>query len=117
MATRKSAPTTPRKSTPAKKAAPAKAGAKPSAGNARPTVGRPPVKKSGRSIVNQKRTPWGLIWTTVVIVVLAVLVIGYAVFHKPAKHLADSSGSALVNTSDPYSQPELPAAAAIKGVT
>jgi hypothetical protein len=117
MATRKSAPTTPRKSAPAKKAAPAKAGAKPSAGSARPSMGRPPVKKSGRSIVNQKRTPWGLIWTTVVIVVLAVLVIGYAVFHKPAKHLADSSGSALVNTSDPYSQPELPAAAAIKGVT
>jgi hypothetical protein len=116
MATRKSAPSTPRKA-PAKKGAPAKAGAKSMTTTAKPPVGRPPTKKPGRSIVNQKRTPWGLIAVVAAVVLFAGAIITYAVVHKSPTHPADSAGSALVNTSDPYSQPELPAAAAIKGVT
>jgi hypothetical protein len=36
-------------------------------------------KVQSRKIVNQRQTPWGLIVTTVLVVVLAVTVIGYAV--------------------------------------
>src|SRR5262245_1262955 len=45
---------------------------------------RPPAKKPGKSIVNQKSTPWGLVVGTVAIVVFAVAIIGYAVT-RPAK--------------------------------
>ena len=69
--------------------------------------GRPPVKKKpGKSIVNQKQTPWGLIATTAVIVIFAVGIVVFAVTqHK------DSS------SSNPYTQPELADAKAIAGVT
>lgn len=89
---------------PAKSAtkAPAKAASRPGAG-AGPTK-RPPTK-SGRSIVNQKTRPWGLIITTVVIVVLAIGVIGYATLHKgPA------------STNGGYTNPEIADAKAISGV-
>jgi hypothetical protein len=62
--------------------------------------------KSGRSIVHQKERPWGLIVTTVVIVLLAVGVIGYAVLHKPAAHFVAGS----------YTNPEIPDAKAISGL-
>jgi Protein of unknown function (DUF3105) len=69
-----------------------------------------PVKKappkSGRSIVNQKQRPWGLIITTIVIVVLAVGVVGYAAIHK--------SGSKA--TVGGYTNPEIADAKAIPGV-
>jgi hypothetical protein len=68
--------------------------------------GRPPSNKN-RSIVNQRQTPWGLIITTVVIVVFAVGVIGFALLH----HKSSSSKS-----DNPYTQPEIAAAKAISGV-
>ncbi|MEP6600155.1 MAG: DUF3105 domain-containing protein, partial [Actinomycetota bacterium] len=43
---------------------------------------RPPVKKPGKSIVNQRQTPWGLIIAAVLVVVFAVAIIGYAVTRK-----------------------------------
>jgi hypothetical protein len=70
---------------------------------AAPPVKRPP--KRGRSIVNQKTTPWGLIITAVVIVLLAVGVISYATLHK---------GSSSTNSG--YTNPELADAKAINGV-
>ena len=84
------------------------AGGKPAAGGAgagaRPPVKRPPTK-SGRSIVNQKTRPWGLIITAIVIVVLAAGVITYAAVHK---------GSSSTNAG--YTNPEIADAKAINGV-
>ena len=83
---------------------PAKAGVKP--GTASKPLGRPPVKKKpGKSIVNQKQTPWGLIITTVVIVVFAAGIVTYAI----ANHKSPVS-------KDPYKQPEIAAAKKIKGM-
>jgi hypothetical protein len=82
---------------------PARAAAKPAA----KPLGRPPVKKKpGKSIVNQKQTPWGLIATTVLIVVFAAGIVTYAIAnHKDAV------------TKDRYKQPEIAAAKKISGVT
>jgi Protein of unknown function (DUF3105) len=67
---------------------------------------KPPVKKPGKSIVNQKQTPWGLISVTAVIVVFAVGIVVFAI----SQHKSSSS------SSNPYTQPELAAAKAIPGV-
>jgi hypothetical protein len=63
-------------------------GSKPAGtGGARRT---PPNRPQSKKIVNQRQTPWGLIIATVVIVVLAAGVIGYAVSRgKQKKDLAD----------------------------
>lgn len=97
----------PRKSAPAKKAGSSgptsggRAPARPGAGPAK----RPPTKP-GRSIVNQKTRPWGLIITAVVIVALAGGIITYATLQK--------GGS---SSSDGYTNPEIADAKAISGVT
>lgn len=80
---------------------------------------RPPARKKNKSIVNQKQTPWGLIATTVAVVLFAAAVVIVVV----ATHKSDegksvtSKGGQTVKASDPYRQPELAAAAKIKGVT
>lgn len=85
----------------------------------KPGAGGPANRKKPKSIVNQKQTPWGLIGTTAAIVVFAVAIVVAVIATRPS----DSSGSAssrggqTVKASDPYRQPELPAAAAIQGVT
>jgi hypothetical protein len=103
----------------AAKAGAAKAGARPRPGKTtgkptgrsgapRPGSGpgkRPPNKKN-KSIVQQKQRPWGWIIATIVVIVLAGGLIGYAV----TRH---SSG---VNAADPYRQPEIADAKAIPGV-
>ncbi len=88
------------------KATPAKAAAaKTTAAKATPAK-RPPTKKPGKSIVNQKQRPWGLIVAAVVVLLFAGGIVGYAVTrHKSS-----------VDASDPYRQPELPDAKAISGV-
>ncbi|MBN9620414.1 MAG: DUF3105 domain-containing protein [Actinobacteria bacterium] len=83
-------------------------------------AGRPPAKKSpkGKSIVNQKQTPWGLIITAIVVVAFAAGVIGIVIAtHKSGSSTTVSQGGQSVDASDPYRQPELPAAAKIQGVT
>lgn len=104
MAQRKP-PTKPSKTAAAAK--PTKAAGKPKA-TAR-AAGRPPTKKPGKSIVNQKQTPWALIATTVVVVLFAGAIIAYAVTrHKGA------------DPNDPnarYKLPELADAKAIPGLT
>jgi hypothetical protein len=112
MAQRKTTPPASKKPATGKpgaaKAGASKPGAKPGAKSASktPATKKPPVKKPGKSIVNQKQTPWGLIATTVVIVVFAVGIVVFAVSqHKSSK------------SSNPYTQPELAAAKAIKGIT
>jgi hypothetical protein len=96
----------PAKATPTK-ASPAKVSPAKSSGAPRPGSGpakRPPTKP-GRSIVNQKTRPWGLIITAAVIVVLAIVVIGYATLHK---------GTPSTNAG--YTNPEIADAKAIPGV-
>ena len=53
-----------------------------------PPVRKPPPRKPGKSIVNQKQTPWGLISVVAVVVVFAVAVVAIAI----ATHKS-SSGS------------------------
>lgn len=92
------------------------AGKGPSSPAARPPAKKPP---KGKSIVNQKQTPWGLIIAAIAVVVFAGAVVGIVIAtHKSGgTPTAASSGSQSVDKNDPYRQPELPAAAAITGVT
>jgi len=66
---------------------------------------RPPAKKPGKSIVNQKQTPWGLIGTAAVVVIFAAAIIVYAVTR-------DKSSS----STDSWSRPETVDAKAISGL-
>jgi hypothetical protein len=71
---------------------------------AKPPAKRPPTKP-GKSIVNQKQTPWALIATAVVVVVFAGAIIAYAVTrHKSS------------NSHEAHAQPEIPDAKAISGL-
>jgi hypothetical protein len=71
-----------------------------------------PPRKPGKSIVNQKQTPWGLIASTVAVVLFAAAVIVVVVVtHK------SSAGGKGVDASNPYRQPELAAAKQIQGLT
>ena len=83
---------------------------------------RPPVKKKPKSIVNQKQTPWGLIITTIAVVAFAAAVVIVVIATSgsngnPSAGASSSAGMNTVDKNDPYRQPELPAAKAIKGVT
>jgi len=80
--------------------------------------GRPPAKK-GKSIVNQKQTPWGMIATTVAVVLfaVAVVVVVIATHKSNSGGTLASKGGQAVDKNDPYRQPELPAAKKIPGVT
>jgi hypothetical protein len=71
--------------------------------------GRPPARKPGKSIVNQKQTPWGLIATVAAVVIFAAVVVVVAV--------SRSGGDDNSDASNPYTQPELPAAKKISGLT
>jgi hypothetical protein len=79
---------------------------------------RPPAKKKpGKSIVNQKQTPWGLIVTTAVIVIFAAGIVAFAVTRHHSSNAQSSSTATTVDKNDPYRQPELADAKAIAGVT
>ncbi|WP_375492373.1 DUF3105 domain-containing protein [uncultured Jatrophihabitans sp.] len=86
--------------------------------------GRPPNRKAGKSIVNQKQTPWGLIIVTAVIVLFAAGIVAVVVATSGGKSKSSASkpstttnGGQSVNANDPYRHPELAAAKAIPGVT
>ncbi len=74
----------------------------------------PPTKKSGKSIVNQKQTPWGLIAVAAVIVVFAASIIVYAVASRKS---SGSSCTAMIGTNSTSYLNELKCAQAIQGVT
>jgi hypothetical protein len=83
---------------------------------------RPPARKPGKSIVNQKQRPWGLIAATVAVVLFAVAIVVVVVAtHKDSTSTKGSgsttTGGQAVDKNDPYRQPALPAAMKIKGVT
>jgi hypothetical protein len=94
MAQRKTPPSTPKKAGPAKV-------------STTKSPGRPPARKPGKSIVNQKQTPWGIIITTIVIVVFAAGIVAFAVTRH--KSSTDSSGNR-------YTLPELAEAKKIPGL-
>jgi len=78
---------------------------------ARPESKRPsnaqrpaPPRKPGKSIVNQKQRPWGLITAAVLVVVFAAVVVTYAVTRTSKQ-------------TNPYKQPALADATKISGVT
>ncbi len=97
MAQRKP-PSAAAKKTAAKKAPAKKTGARPA------TTGRPPTRKPGKSIVNQRQTPWTLIAIVAVLVLFAGGIVAYAVTrHKSGPQ-------------DPYKYPEVAAAKQIKGI-
>ncbi len=96
---------------------------KPVAGS-RPAGARPPAKKPGKSIVNQKQTPWGLIWTTVAVVVFAVVVVvAVVVTRKDSSGSKSEAGSKVSSCTDMTGSSattylnELNCAKAIKGIT
>src|SRR5690242_7598345 len=66
---------------------------KPVAGSRPAGATRPPAKKPGKSIVNQKQTPWGLIWTTVAVVVFAVVVVVAVVVTRKDNTSKSEAGS------------------------
>jgi hypothetical protein len=110
----------------AKSSTSAKSSSKPATKSARPTstrsspaVGARPVKrKPGKSIVNQKQRPWGVIATVVALVLVAGGIIAYAVTRGGgSNHVTVSRGGQPINKSDPYRQPELAAAKKIPGVS
>jgi hypothetical protein len=73
-----------------KKNQPGKAGQRPAGGTAGTASARGATNRAqSKKIVNQRQTPWGLIIATVLIVVLAVGVIGYALNQNKKK--SDSS--------------------------
>ena len=80
------------------------------ASGGRPAARPPQKNKPGKSIVNQRQTPWGLIITTIVIIAFAGGIIGFAVSNSGGS----SKGGA--DASNPYTQPEVAAAKAIPGV-
>jgi hypothetical protein len=70
----------------------------------RPAVRKPPSSRKGKSIVNQKQTPWGMIVSTVAVVLFAAAVVIVVI----VTHKSDKSNTYLS---------ELPAANKISGVT
>ena len=102
MAQRKPS-TTPASRKPAPRSAPAK---------------RPPTKKKpGKSIVNQKQTPWGLIATVVAVVVFAAGIIVYAVVHSSSKKSANAGCTKMIGNNSTTYLNELQCARDIQGVT
>src|SRR6266496_844856 len=114
MAQRKSAPSA------SKKTAASRPGAtRPSASgrNATPAA-RPPVKKKpGKSIVNQRQTPWGLIVTTILIVAFAAGVVAFAVASHKSKPAANAGCTKMIGDNSTSYLNELQCAKDIQGVT
>jgi hypothetical protein len=105
-----------------------KPGARPASGgpNARAT-GRPapkatpgarPPRKPGKSIVNQKQTPWGLIITAVVLVLFAAGIVTFAVTRNSGNDSTSAGSNSFCTAAGNacYTQPEIPAAKKIKGI-
>jgi hypothetical protein len=109
----------------AQRKSPSRTSPKPGAGkNAVPasktpakSITRPPVKKPGKSIVNQRQTPWGLIATTALIVVFAAAIVVYAVATQKSKPAANGGCTAMIGSNSTSYLNELKCAADIQGVT
>jgi hypothetical protein len=113
MAQRKSGPST----TPRSGAAARGPAGKPGAKSAAKVPPRPPArKKPGKSIVNQKQTPWGLIAVTAVIVLFAAAIVVAVIATHKSKPAANAGCSAMVGNNSTTYLNELKCAKDIQGV-
>ena len=79
---------------------------------------RPPAqKKPGKSIVNQKQTPWGLVVIAIVIVLFAGGIVAYVVANHKTSASANAGCSKMIGTNSTSYLNELQCAADIQGVT
>jgi hypothetical protein len=79
--------------------------------------GRPPAKKKpGKSIVNQRQTPWGLIAVTVAIVLFATAIIVAVVVTRKGTAKANGGCTKMVGSSQTSYLNELQCAKDIQGV-
>lgn len=98
------------------------AGSRPPSTGPQPGAGPRPPRKPGKSIVNQKQTPWGMIITIVVLVAFAAGIVIFAVTsHSSSKNQAAASSSTGAGMSQnaankSYVRPEIAAAKKIKGI-
>jgi hypothetical protein len=82
----------------------------------RPVVRKPPPRK-GKSIVNQKQTPWGLIAATVAVVAFAAAVIVVVVVTHNSSNQAGGKCSKQIGSNSTSYLNKNACAMAIKGVT
>jgi len=75
---------------------------------------QPPTRKPGKSIVNQKQTPWGLIASVVAVVLFAAAVIVVVIV---TQHKSASGGGGCGSANANWCKPELAEAKQISGVT
>ena len=81
-----------------------------------------PVRKPGKSIVNQKQTPWGLIASTVAIVAFAAAIVVFVVVNKKDTKTTTAAGSdvkscsKMIGTKNPSYLNENVCASKISGV-
>src|SRR5262249_26153339 len=92
---------------------PAAASSSRASGSSATAVRKPPPRKPGKSIVNQKQTPWGVIPAVVAVVLFAGAVVAVVI----ATHKSSSPAASCSGADAPYCQPELAAAKQIPGVT
>lgn len=87
-------------------------------GVTKPPAARPvPPRKSGKSIVNQKQTPWGLIASIAAVVVFAAVVIVVVVATHKSSNSNSAGGAKCSGVNSRYCLPELAAAKQISGLT
>lgn len=75
---------------------------------------KPPARKPGKSIVNQKQTPWGMIVSVIAVIAFAAAVIVVVIVTHKSTNSASGSCGDPANAN--YCRSELPAAAKIPGV-
>jgi hypothetical protein len=79
---------------------------------------KPPPRKPGKSIVNQKQRPWGMIATVTAVVLFAAAVIVVVVVTHDSGSKKDNGKAGCANPANSaYCRPELAAAKQIEGVT
>lgn len=118
MAQRKSGPSTTPRTGGTSRGAAGRAAGKPSGqAGAKAAPPRPPVRrKPGKSIVNQKQTPWGLIAVTAVIVLFAAAIVIAVVATHKSKPAANAGCSAMIGSNKTTYLNELKCAKDIQGV-
>ncbi|HJQ43821.1 MAG TPA: DUF3105 domain-containing protein [Jatrophihabitantaceae bacterium] len=120
MAQRKSPPPSARKGSTASRPG-ARPGGRTTTASTRATAqppGRPPAKKKpGKSIVNQRQTPWSLIITTIVIVLFAGSIVTYVIVNKKTETKPNAGCSAMIGNNQQSFLNELKCAKDINGVT
>jgi uncharacterized protein DUF3105 len=83
--------------------------------------GRPPNRKPGKSIVNQKQTPWGLIIATMAVVAFAAAIVVVVIVTRKSSNspsaLNKSNCSTMIGKDSTSYLNELKCASQIKGIT